>query len=446
MTKKETENKKHQVFISYANEKGDNINDGSDRQIADMICSALESEHIRCWIDHRDIMPGEKWVNAMFNAVEQSKIMVLVFSENANRSQWVEDEITYALDEKIRIIPFRVEKVIPRGALRVLKVRSQWIDAQQPTRQNDLKRLVDAVHTYLEKDKENKKETAVTDVEMPVNNSVKEKDNNHRADFGDGIIMEYIPPGEFEMGSNEYDNEKPPHKVYLDGYRMGKYQVTVKQFGLFVKDTGYVTRAESEGGAYGWTGETWEQKEDINWKNPGFKQDDNHPVVCVCWNDVMEYCKWLSGKKGVNFKLPTEAQWEKAARGTDRRKYPWGNHDPYYKGKWYANYAAHDSWEKRGEDGFEFTSPVGSYPQGASPYGLLDMAGNVWEWCYDWYDSEYYKNFPTKNPTGPESGSDRVLRGGSWYNSARYLRCSYRYYDRPSHRNYLAGFRLCQDI
>jgi hypothetical protein len=141
MIKKAPENQGHQVFISYANEKGDNNNTGSDRQIADMICSALESENICCWIDHRDIMPGENWVNAMFNAVEQSKIMVLVFSGNANLSQWVQDEITYALDEKIRIIPFRVDNVTPKGALRVLKVRSQWIDAQQPPRQKDLKRL-----------------------------------------------------------------------------------------------------------------------------------------------------------------------------------------------------------------------------------------------------------------------------------------------------------------
>ncbi len=457
MIKRETENKRHRGFISYANEKGDNNNTGSDRQIADMICSALECENIRCWIDHRDIMPGEKWVNAMFNAVEQSKIMVLVFSGNANQSQWVEDEVTYALDENIRIIPFRVENVTPRGSLRVLKVRTQWIDAQQPPQPKDLKRLVDAVRTYLEKDEEKEEGTAAADVEIPANNGVKEKEYEQRpgarknekgfqeVDFDDGIKMVYIPPGEFLMGSNEYDNEKPPHTVHLDGYWMGKYEVTVKQFGLFAKDTGYITEAEKSGGAYTWTGEKWEQKEGIDWKNPGFKQDENHPVVCVSWNDAVEYCKWLSGKKGVNFKLPTESQWEKAARGTDKRKFPWGNHDPYYQGKWYANYAAHDSWEKRGEDGFEYTSPVGLYPQGVSPYGLLDMAGNVWEWCSDWYDADYYKNSPKKNPTGPDGGTYRVLRGGSWGNDAGYLRCSGRSSAGPSDRVSSVGFRLCQD-
>jgi formylglycine-generating enzyme required for sulfatase activity len=512
MPKREPENKGHQVFISYSNEKSDKA--GSDRQIADMICSALESENIRCWIDHRDIMPGEKWVNAMFNAVEQSKVMVLVFSANANRSQWVEDEITYALDEKIRIIPFRVDNVTPQGALRVLKVRCQWIEAQQPPQKEDLIRLVRAVHTYLEKYKENEKETVPTGTEIPGNNLVEEKKFEHylsnamdyyinenyekawsnileaelikssdkvrqlkkkikgkiagkkekerlaaetkekpgdvkaveskakkvyknqqgfqETDLGDGIIMVSIPPGKFEMGSNEYDNEKPPHTVFLDGYWMGKYEVTVKQFGLFVEDAGYVTEAESSGGAYAWTGQTWEKKKDINWKNPGFKQQDSHPVVCVSWNDALEYCRWLSNKKGVNFKLPTEAQWEKAARGTDGRKYPWGDTKP---GETLANFNIEISK----------TTPVGSYPAGASPYGLLDTAGNVWEWCSDWYDPDYYKNAPKENPMGPKSGTGRVMRGGGWADRAVPLRCAYRLNGYPYRRFNTVGFRLCQD-
>ncbi len=236
------------------------------------------------------------------------------------------------------------------------------------------------------------------------------------------------------MGSNDYDNEKPLHDVYLEGYWMGKTEVTVGQFRAFLKAKKHETEAEKSGGAN-------------TWENTGFKQGDNHPVVYVSWNDAVEYCRWLSEKTGLDFKLPTEAQWEKAARGTNSFKYPWGNHDPFYKGKWYANYAAHDSWDKRGEDSSEYTAPVGSYPGGASPYGLLDMAGNVWEWCSDWYKSDYYKDkdSPKKNPTGPNSGTYRVVRGGGWGDFARGLRCAFRGYGMPSIRYYNVGFRLSQD-
>jgi formylglycine-generating enzyme required for sulfatase activity len=266
------------------------------------------------------------------------------------------------------------------------------------------------------------------------------------ADYGDGIKMVYIPEGEFSMGTDKGDSdEKPVHKVYLDGYWMGKTEVTVGQFRLFVEAKGYKTDAEKSGWAYTCTGDKWEQKEDINWKNPGFKQEDNHPVVCISWNDAKSFCDWLSNKRGLSFKLPTEAQWEKAARGTTNSKYPWGDHDPYYNGKWYANYRAHGSWEKRGEDSFEFSAPVGSYPQGASPYGLLDMAGNVWEWCRDWFGSDYYNKSPGRNPPGPGIGIRRVMRGGSWSSYASYLLCAVRNSVTPSYRGFNLGFRLCQD-
>ncbi|UCH94555.1 MAG: SUMF1/EgtB/PvdO family nonheme iron enzyme [Candidatus Aminicenantes bacterium] len=261
----------------------------------------------------------------------------------------------------------------------------------------------------------------------------KNKQGFMEADYGDGIIMVYIPPGEFKMGSNDYNDEKPTHTVYLDGYWIGKYEVTVNQFKIFVNDIGYVTEAEISGGAYAWTGlirKKWKQKKGINWKNPGFEQEDNHPVVCVTWNDVNKYCKWLSWKKGLTFKLPTEAQWEKAARGTGSRKYPWGKKKP---DETLANFATN------------ITTPVDSYPKGASPYGLLDMAGNVWEWCRDWYDENYYQSSPDKNPTGPKSGKDRVLRGGRWDVKAVSLRCANRVCGEPSVRSFYVGFRLSQD-
>jgi len=251
------------------------------------------------------------------------------------------------------------------------------------------------------------------------------------ADYGDGIKMVYIPKGEFEMGSNDGQNdEEPKHKVNLDAYWMGKTEVTVSQFRAFVEVEKYVTEAEISDGAYILTGRKLEKKAGINWKDPGFKQEDNHPVVCVSWNDAVAYCKWLSGKKGVNFRLPTEAQWERAAGGTGSRKYPWGNNEPDHT---LANFGG-----KVGK-----TTRVGSYPGGASPYGLLDMAGSVWEWCYDNYGS--YSPEPQKNPRGPGNGSNRVVRGSSWNFSAGSLRRANRGLDRPSFRSDYIGFRLCQD-
>jgi formylglycine-generating enzyme required for sulfatase activity len=244
------------------------------------------------------------------------------------------------------------------------------------------------------------------------------------ADFGDEIIMVYIPEGEFIMGSNEGDDdEKPPHKVYLYGYWMGKNEVTVGQYKTFISEAGHRSLHDY-----------------VSKYSPG----GNHPFIEVSWDDAAAYCKWLSKKIGLKFKLPTEAQWEKAARGAEGRKYPWGNHEPYYKEKWYANYAAQDRWEKKGEDGFQFTAPVDSYHQGA-PYGILNMAGNVREWCNDLYGSDYYKKSPYKNPIGPTGGTSRVVRGGGWVSSAKGIRCANRFSYAPSDRDEYVGFRLCQD-
>jgi formylglycine-generating enzyme required for sulfatase activity len=232
-------------------------------------------------------------------------------------------------------------------------------------------------------------------------------------DHGDGIIMVYIPAGEFTMGSNDgKKNEKPPHKVNLGGYWIGKTEVTVKQFRAFANAKNYVTQAESGG------------KE--NWKKSSFEHE-NHPVVWVSWNDANAYCQFMSESKGFQFKLPTEAQWEKAARGNDARKYPWGNQKP---DKNLSNIK---------------TCLVGSYPKGASPYGVLDMAGNVWEWCSDWYSKDYYRNAPRENPKGPSNGLTHVIHGGSWYGRAKYIHCSLRYHEKASYSTFILGFRLCQE-
>ena len=431
----------HQVFIAYANDKGSRNN--RDFQAAETICNALEAKDIRCWMAPRDIKGGDDWTEAILEAVKKSKLVVLVFSSNANQSPWVKNEITLALSRNIKIIPFCIEDVPAEGVLEIVMLRYQRIDAFQVQPQDYIDKLVNDVQEHLgtvpgkydktfevNKQPQHFKEKIPEPDDMPedvkaVHSKCKKVYKNKKgfweADYGDDIIMVYIPPGEFTMGSNDYDvSEKQLHTVFLDGYWMGKNEVTVKQFGLFVEDERYITGAE--------------KKEGIPWKNPGFKQDDNHPVVCVSWDDAWAYCKWLSHKKGLSFKLPTEAQWEKAARGTDNRMYPWGNGEPD---------ETLTNFDKR----IGKTTPVGSYPYGASPYGLQDTAGNVWEWCNDWYEIDYYKDSPTKNPLGPESSSKkvRVQRGGSWNYDAGYLHCAFRGKGTPHRCFNIVGFRLCQD-
>jgi formylglycine-generating enzyme len=180
----------------------------------------------------------------------------------------------------------------------------------------------------------------------------------------DGAEMVWVPAGDFLMGSKEDEgatHERPQRKVYLDGYWIYKYPVTVAQYRRFCLAT---DRSMPHPPGWGWK--------------------DVHPMVMVNWQDAADYAKWAGAS------LPTEAQWEKAARGTDGRTYPWG--DTWDSSKC-ANSVNERLWNTR---------PVGSYPTGASPYGAMDMAGNVWEWCADWYDPDYYKSAPTRNPTGPK--------------------------------------------
>jgi formylglycine-generating enzyme required for sulfatase activity len=154
-----------------------------------------------------------------------------------------------------------------------------------------------------------------------------------------------------------------------------------------------------------------------------------HPVVEVSWHDAKDFCAWAAQQLDRIVRLPTEAEWEKAARGVDGRIYPWGNEPP---SPLLCNY-------NRNQGG---TTPVGQYsPAGDSPYGCADMSGNVWEWCADWYQADYYKDAPSRNPTGPVGGESRVLRGGSWYSLVRNVRGADRGWNDPTNSDYNYGFR-----
>jgi formylglycine-generating enzyme required for sulfatase activity/predicted MPP superfamily phosphohydrolase/energy-coupling factor transporter ATP-binding protein EcfA2 len=241
-----------------------------------------------------------------------------------------------------------------------------------------------------------------------------------------------VPAGEFIRGSDEIDEEeKPVKRIYLDDFMIGVYPVTNREFKGFIDDNGY-NREEF------WTKEGWQWRQEENIAEPGYWYNrkwngPNFPVVVVSWYEAETYANWLSKVTDKIYRLPTEAEWEKAARGTGGRKYPWG--DEFDKDLCNSE-----------ESGLDRTSPVGIFPKGKSPYGCFDMAGNVWEWCADWYDGKYYRKSPAKNPTGPETGSLRVVRGGSWFNVAHDCACAFRGAYPPVFRVNVLGFRLARSF
>lgn len=276
----------------------------------------------------------------------------------------------------------------------------------------------------------------------------------------DGAPMVLIPAGEFEMGTDPaeipglmqwleklylslnleakaswFEDESPRHTVYVDAFYMDKYEVTNAQYRKFVQATGH---SEPEvifpaGGTL-----TLEFKP---WSDKNFN-GDNQPVVCVTWEDAKAYAEW-AGKR-----LPTEAEWEKAARGgLVRKRFPWGDEWlPLTKAGNFADEALKKVFPEAlafvagYDDGYAYTAPVGKYaPNG---YGLYDMAGNVWEWCMDWYNEGYYASSPRQNPSGPSSGQDRVIRGGGWNpHCARFFRPAARTGHTPVSSSRSFGFR-----
>ena len=257
----------------------------------------------------------------------------------------------------------------------------------------------------------------------------------------DGIPFVYVPAGEFTMGSNDgSSDEQPVHTVYLDAYWVMRTEVTNAQYRKFVDANGYTTERF-------WTAEGWKWRSENSISLPFYWGDSDfngseHPVVGVNWYEAVAYANWLAERTGLSLRLPTEAEWEKSARGADGRIYPWGNNWDGTQVNFCDTNCTFDWKDKEVNDGYQYTAPVGSYPRGASPYGVLDMAGNVWEWANDWYDSGYYTGLSAQNPQGPATGDRRVLRGGSWLNISTFVRAANRGWNEPDFRSNSVGFRL----
>lgn len=241
----------------------------------------------------------------------------------------------------------------------------------------------------------------------------------------DGMVL--IPAGDFLMGTDSQlanADQKPLHNVYLDAFYIDIHEVTNAQYEEFILAGGYTNKEY-------WTATGWDfiQKHQIvtplQYGENSVSTEPDHPVIGVSWYEANAYATWL-GKR-----LPTEAEWEKAARGTKRNFYPWGNEMDFTR----LNYFPHA----------KKILTVGSFPDGASAYGLLDMAGSVWEWTADWYSDRCYSQSMRKNPKGPDDGKFRVLRGGAWNSIRLQLKCTYRHYEKENYQSYTTGFRCAKD-
>ena len=232
-----------------------------------------------------------------------------------------------------------------------------------------------------------------------------------------------IPAGAFTMGSAEdLPNEAPVHKIYLDAYYIGKTEVTNAEYYPFWVASGG-TDSEHTPVSYGGEFGTWPHIAETR---------PNYPVIGVAYDSAVAYAKW----RGM--RLPTEAEWEKAARGVKARRWPWGN----TFAQRIKNTTIHANvWKQSGTQ----LQPVSTYPTGVSPYGAYDMAGNVWEWVSDWYSETFYRRSPDRNPKGPAVGSRRVVKGGSWLNPEVLARCSTRIGQHPAIGTSFIGFRLAKD-
>ena len=297
-----------------------------------------------------------------------------------------------------------------------------------------------------------------------------------------GMPFVKVPAGTFVMGGvptvqalakiyplleqkrlTDLADEMPAHEVRISqAFYLGQHEVTVGQFRRFIEQSGYRPESEADGtGGYGYNpqydpatsvrGDAFEGRDArYSWRNPGFAQRDDHPVVNVTWNDAQALAQWLTRTEGPTYRLPTEAEWEYACRAGTRTLYPHGDDPQGLVGvaNTFDQRAAPlwPQWRQHalnGDDGYAFTAPVGQYAPNA--LGLYDMLGNAWEWVSDLHGDTYYAESPQSDPQGPATGNVRVRRGGSWHTWSFYARCGYRNWNTPQTRYTLVGMRLVRE-
>jgi formylglycine-generating enzyme required for sulfatase activity len=489
-----------QVFISHAHQ---------DADFAHRLADDLRREGYEIWIAPDSITPGERWVEAINRALQESGIFLLVSTQHAVDSEWVQDETNYAIElatkQQIRFIRLDVRKADapPLWTVRqhisfrqsyrtALKQLLSALEGAAPVAPVSTDRRVKGVPIWGwvvgvlmlvvlsvwalnafsvgrnggGSDNVTPRATEVAEVSdeaTPAPTATPEPQAGDIRVVDRGRIrveQVFVSTGSFMMGNEDGDNDqRPVHEVAIDAFWLDRTEVTNAQFAEFVAATGHVTTAEREGG--GFTYDTTAEDEDrlindpvytvgANWRHPqGPTSDleglDAHPVTLISWEDAKAFATWAGGR------LPTEAEWEYAARGSESIIYPWDARDDTFDGVRlnFCDVNCPLGWAiKEKDDGYALTAPVSSYPDGESWVRALDMAGNVWEWVNDWYDPYYYGRSPSPvdNPQGPAEGEKRSLRGGAWNYIEPFTYLTYRHNDYPLKSNSFTGFRVVEPL
>ena len=389
------------IFLSYAKE---------DRDIAKAIYLALRDQGHRVFFDRTDLPAGEEFHNRIRRAIEGSHLFIFLLSAKAiDKQSYTLSELEVAEKSRIKLLPVALDDVDfstirePLKAITIFRsdgniVASVGAEVSRigaGFRRRRLKQVM-AIGLFI---------GAVGGglfygARVLWHNSLNVKD---------GAPAVLIPAGNVTLGDDE---DSPRREIFLEAFYLDTFEVTLRRYGAFLKSTG-------------------NQKLPEDWPEGAIGAVGDLPVVGVDWHHADAYCRW-AGKR-----LPTEAEWEKAAGGGDGRKYPWGNDKPTSDRARFS-ITSQNSVYRGG------VAPVGKYPKGASPFGVHDLAGNVAEWVNDWY-SENVSSAETHNPKGPETGTAKVLRGGGWYDPAARITTTKRMFADPAHRDDATGFRCAAD-
>jgi formylglycine-generating enzyme required for sulfatase activity len=415
------------IFISYARE---------DASVADALARALRQLGWRVFVDRSAIPAGTRFDDWIDAALRETRCVLVLWSESSVNSEWVRNEAHEGLDRNI-LVPVALGDGVPipfAFKRRQTRALSGWrLDGETP---EDL--LRDLIHLLGDPPERASRRTPEESTARRPQASPTKKSRSRTTSASDGrpggaavpvgdavirLNLEdldgyawvSIPGGTFTMG-DAAESDAMPHRVTLSPFKISRFPVTNDQYWGAVQ-AGLV-------------------KPPSHWPRGVIPADiKQHPVVNVSWHDASAFAKWLTSRVqsayGGTVRLPTEAQWEYVARGAEGRRYPWGNDKPNAER---ANFGGNVG----------ASTLVGTYPAGATPLGVQDMAGNVWEWCHDRYGP--YETSHQTDPTGPESGPSRVLRGGSFYNVAQSLRGAFRSSNLPESDSHVIGFRVVWSV